>query len=152
MDIYIIDDELIITRTFESFLGDLGHKVISFNTVSDFLGFQRKKNDSENLIIVDLNMPQDMAIKMVSKIHKKFPNTPILVMSSILPSEEAISNGVYSYLKKPISFAEIELILARVSEKYFNECPESVKEARKDNLKGGYKSDKRRPPSINAYL
>lgn len=118
MRIYLIDDELIVIKTIHGFLEDLGHEVVSFNSISEFLGNQKRKDGSVDVIIVDLKMPKEDGVKIIRRIHKKYLNTDIIVMSSILPFQEAFSYRVYSYLKKPIHFDELELILARVSERH----------------------------------
>jgi DNA-binding NtrC family response regulator len=118
MLIYLIDDELIVIKTIHGFLKDLGHEVVSFNSISEFLSIQTSEDGSVDVIIVDLKMPKEDGVKIISEIHKKYPNTNIIVMSSILPFQEAFSYSVFSYLKKPIHFDELELILARVSERH----------------------------------
>lgn len=120
MRIYIVDKEFIVIRTLKALLCDLGHDVVSFNSVDTLLQNQKKENGFVDVIIIDLNIPKDEGIRIISKIHKKYPRTDIVIMSSILPFQEAILYGVFSYLKKPIHFDELELILARISEKSEN--------------------------------
>ena len=118
MRIYIIDEEFIVTRTLKTFLYCLGHDVVSFNSVDSLLQDKNKGNGLVEVIIIDLNIPKDDGIRIISKLHKKYPRTDIVVMSSILPFQKAIIYGVFSYLKKPIHFDELELILARISERH----------------------------------
>ena len=118
MRIYLIDDELIVIKTLQGFLKDLGHEVVPFNSVSEFLGNHKEDHAPVDVIIVDLKMPKNDGVRTICEINKKYPNTDIVVMSSILPFHEAISHSVYSYLKKPIHFDELELILAHVSERH----------------------------------
>ena len=118
MRIYLIDDELIVIKTIHGFLKDLGHEVVSFNSISEFLRAQPRDNGSVDVIIVDLKMPKKDGVRIVSEIHKKYLYTDIIVMSSILPFQKAFSYSVFSYLKKPIHFDELELILARLSERH----------------------------------
>ena len=118
MRIYLIDNELIVIKTIYSFLKDLGYDVVSFTSISEFLSVQKGEDGFVDVIIVDLKMPKENGIKITSEIHKKYPNTDIIVMSSILPFQKAFSYSVYSYLKKPIHFDELELILARLSERH----------------------------------
>ena len=118
MKIYLIDDELIVIKTIQGFLRDLGNDVTSFNSITEFLGNGVCNAAPADVIIVDLKMPREDAVRIISEIHTRYPNTDIVVMSSILPFHEAISHSVYSYLKKPIHFDELELILARISERH----------------------------------
>ena len=120
MQIYLIDNELIVLKTLQRFLNDLGHDVDSFKSVSEFLNKKIQMNGNIDVIIVDLKMPKQDGIRMIRTIHDKCPNSDVIVMSSILPFQEAILHGVYSYLQKPIYFDELELILARIAEKQNN--------------------------------
>ena len=117
MNIYLIDNEMIVLKTLQRFLNDLGYDVYTFNSISEFLNDQIHMN---GIIIVDLKMPKQDGISMIQQIHCQYPNTDVIVMSSILPFQEAILHGVYSYLQKPIYFDELELILARVAERQNN--------------------------------
>ena len=117
MRIYLADAELIVTKTLKGFLNDLGHEVLAFNSISELLR-KREKTGFADLIIIDLNMPCEASIRTISEIHRRYPTTDIVIMSSILPTQEAIKHGVYSYLNKPVRFGELELILARVSERH----------------------------------
>jgi len=118
MRIYIIDDEFIVTKTLQGFLSDLGHDVASFNSLSEFMNNGKEENGPVDVIIVDLKMPKENSIRIIKEIHRRYPVTDIVVMSSILPVQEAILNSVYSYLKKPVHLDELELILARMSERH----------------------------------
>ena len=118
MRIYLIDDELIVTKTLQDFLKDLGYDVIPFNSIGEFLNNRIKANGGKDVIIVDLNMPKRDGIRLINEIHRKCPQSDIIVMSCILPFQEAITHSVYSYLKKPIYFDELELVLARLSERH----------------------------------
>jgi len=127
MLIYLIDNELIVTKTLQGFLKDLGHEVIPFNSIGEFLNNQIKVNGGIDVIIVDLYMPKQEGIRLISEIHRKCPHSDIIVMSCILPFHVAITHSVYSYLKKPIYFDELELVLAHVSERH-NENKEGISE------------------------
>ncbi|MGA1843723.1 MAG: response regulator [bacterium] len=121
MRIYLIDNELIVTKTLQGFLKDLGHDVVPFNSIAEFLNNRIKVNGGNggiDVIIVDLNMPKQDGIRLINEIHRKCPHSDIIVMSCILPFHEAITHSVYSYLKKPIYFDELELVLARLSERH----------------------------------
>jgi DNA-binding NtrC family response regulator len=139
MNIYLLEDEFIITKILFDFLRDLGHEVTPFYSISEL--FKNHSNGKgkgyPDLLIIDLKASNDSGIKHVQEIHKRFPDAPILVMSAILPTREAISNGVYSYLNTPIKFSELELILTRFSEWQSNQKISSFKE----NVHGGGDSD-----------
>lgn len=127
MRIYLIDDRFIVIKTLKDFLSDLGHTVVCFNSISEFLKNQEKENSTADLIIVYICMPKEDGIKKINQIHKKYPNTAIVVMSFILPFQEAIAHGVYSCLEQPVKFAELELILAQISKTHLTQGINDIK-------------------------
>jgi DNA-binding NtrC family response regulator len=71
------------------------------------------------LIIADAECPKSRFLSFVEDIHTRFPAIPIVLVSStgkVLLPEDAIRNGVYGYLHKPVSLAELELMLVRIDE------------------------------------
>jgi len=131
MRIYLIKDEPIITKTLQDFLSDLGHEVVSVKSVYELLGNLEKERQPVDLIIGDFYMPKGNAATLICELHKRYPNIAIVIMivdGPILSTHEAVSYGVYSYIRKPISLAVLELLLARLSEsrtdsKSFGKCP-----------------------------
>ncbi len=117
MLIYLVDDEFILIKTLEGFLKDLGHELRSFDSVSSMID---DGCDSPDLILIDLEMPRKNALNAVHEVHRRYPGSDIVAMNAVLPFKDAVSCGVYSYLNKPIRLGELELLLARVSERKKN--------------------------------
>ena len=72
-----------------------------------------------DLIIADVVLHKGRTPPIVEAIHARFPAVPILLISSageVLRSEEAMKNGIFGYLHKPISLSELELMLERIKE------------------------------------
>jgi len=123
MRIDIVDDELIVLKTLESFLNDLGHQVQTFSSVSELLGASAGKGLPVHVILVDTNEPHGRGGEVIRDIHRHYPEADLVIMSghnSILPLKEALAQGVYGYLNKPIRLGELELLLIRLSESRAN--------------------------------
>ena len=118
MRIYLIDNEYIVIKTVTNFLKNLGHEIVPFSSTSELFDHQIKKNSQMDVIIIDLKVSKEIGLKTIRKIHEKYPYTDIIIMSSILPFQEAFSYRVYAYLKKPIHFDELVLILSRLAERH----------------------------------
>ena len=117
MRIFIACEEQIVAKTFRDFLSDLGHDVVCFKSVCELLDEQEKRSGWADLIIIDPHAGNRNDTNLLYEVHKWSPEVPIIVTTtheSILPPDEAISYGVYAYLRKPISLAELELLLSRL--------------------------------------
>lgn len=123
MRIYIADDELIVLRTLESFLEDLGHQVRTFSSVAELLDGGAEREQSVQVILLDATLPSGRGGETLQDIHRHYPESDIVIMSGynpILPLKEALAQGVYGYLNKPIRLGELELLLIRLSESRAN--------------------------------
>lgn len=117
--IYLVDEELIVLKTLQGFLADLGYQVRSFFSAGELLAYPINEAHSVNVILMDLNLPEADGVKLVRDIHQRYADTDLVIMTGhrpVLPLQEAISNGVYGYLNKPIRLGELELMLIRLSE------------------------------------
>ena len=90
-----------------------------------------------DLIIADLEHKMRRSVSDLEEIHAIFPAVPILLISSAgetIRVEEALKNGVFGYVHKPLSLSELELLLVRISEI-------SAKRGSKKKIKMGRESD-----------
>ena len=113
----LISEEPIVLSILQSFISDLGYRVFAFRSASDLL---TEPSEPVGIILIDLDLTGQKSIETIRAIHERFPDTYILVITSngsVLPSEVALSNDVYAYVSKPVRLGELELLLARVSEK-----------------------------------
>ena len=120
MRICLLNNESIVATTLQSFLFDLGYEVVSVASVSELLDHPEEIRQPLDLIISDFPIPGAHGLTQIGEVHRQYPDVPIVMMTDKRPrcsSREAISNGVYAYLRKPISLGELELLLVRVSER-----------------------------------
>ncbi len=120
MLIHLLNDELIVTLTLQSFLTDLGHEVVIAHSASGLFENLTRSLQPVDLILSDLRLPDREGIGLIHEIHRRYPGAPIIVMTGYSPTlspDEAVANGVYAYLRKPVRLSELELLLVRVSER-----------------------------------
>ena len=116
MRICLTGEESIVAQTFQSFLSDLGHEVVLVQSLHELL--DHLASQPADLVITDLRTPGDNAL--MGEVHRKYPDVAIVIMTDGHPSlsaEEAIASGVYAYLHKPVSLAELEFLVVRSSER-----------------------------------
>lgn len=120
MRICVFLEDQIVSGTLSEFLFELGYEAITFDSGCNLLKELNSCALRGDLIITELNKNRRMDIQLVNDLHKKYPAVPIVLATdagSILPSDKAISFGVYAYLRKPIILAELELLLSRLEGK-----------------------------------
>lgn len=116
MRIHLVDDEQIVITTLRDFLVDIGHEVVIAHSAGEAL--ENPPPGPVDLIITDLYMPNKSGMEMIREVHRHYPETPIVVITGYGPVfslQEAIAQGVYAYLRKPIHLSELELLLVRMS-------------------------------------
>ena len=101
--ILTIDDEEIIRFTISGLLEDHGYEV--FQAADGFSGIEAFKTHKPDLVLVDIKMPNMSGLEVIKHITKLTTEVPIIVISgtnSLREAMDAIHNGAWDYLTKPI--------------------------------------------------
>lgn len=102
--ILVVDDSPTIRKFISIALKVKGFEIISAGDGMEAL--ELLPNDSVDLVITDLNMPNIDGFNLIERIrtNENYQNTPIIVMSNLSNSEDiqrAMNLGANSYLIKP---------------------------------------------------
>ncbi len=104
--ILTIDDEPVIQVSLRGYLEDTGFIVLVAD--NGLAGLEVFENEEIDLILVDLRMPVMNGLEFLSKVRKKAPDQPIIVISGtgeIGDVVEALRHGAWDYLFKPIDMS-----------------------------------------------
>lgn len=116
--VLVVDDEAIIRKDFCSFLSLNGFKAYEASGGNAAIAeFGRVR---PTLVLLDLNMPDINGIEVLVEMRKKDPDVPIIIVTAYgdIPSAvNAIKQGAYDFLSKPVDFEKLLLILNRAVEK-----------------------------------
>ena len=90
-------------------------------TLAENVGAARKLLEAEpfDLLLTDVRMPQDSGLELVAHARECLPNLPVIVMTGYGSVEDAVSamkQGAADYLIKPISTAELLIVLEKALE------------------------------------
>jgi len=121
MRILLIDDDELSRRAIENFLNDpLGHEVEAFdNCLEAFGAYQKKRHE---LVISDIRMPGMNGIDLLKAIKAIDPNneTEVILITGFAELEtsvEALRNGAYDYMFKPVNIRELDIVIKKINEK-----------------------------------
>lgn len=111
----VVDDEPLIRRSLSELLTLSGYTVSSASSGKEALHLL--KNYTADVIITDVKMPEMDGIQLLKQVKNSHPNTPVILVTgyaSIESAVEAMKEGAYDYITKPIMDSEIKIVLERL--------------------------------------
>ena len=115
--ILIVDDEPSQREMLGGYLTKQGYKV--YTTGSGKEGLALCTDNSFELALVDLKMPQMNGIEFIRELKNVSPDTQALIMTaygSLETAIEAMKQGAYDYISKPIDLEELKINIRKVLE------------------------------------
>lgn len=113
--ILIVDDEPLVRRSLSEMLTLSGYAVSTAEDGKEALGLL--KSYIADVVISDIKMPHMDGVQLVKEIKTINADTPIILMTgyaSIESAVEAMKQGAYDYITKPIVDNEIKIIIERI--------------------------------------
>ena len=80
---------------------------------------EKCRDQSFDLVLMDVRMPKKTGLEALKDMHMFNPALPVLIMtafSNVEAAVEAIKNGAYDYLTKPLDFEKLKVVLRNVFE------------------------------------
>lgn len=111
--ILIIDDEIGICTSLEFALNSKYDVKSATNSNNALKMLNKEKID---LCLLDLKLGKDNGIDLLKKIKNRFPDMVVIMMTAygtIETSVEAMQQGAYTYLIKPLSISELNIVLEK---------------------------------------
>jgi DNA-binding NtrC family response regulator len=113
--ILIVDDEPLVRRSLSEFLTLEGYAVSNATNGKEALNLL--KGYTADIVITDLKMPEMDGFALLKNIRQLHPQTPVIVITgygSIENAVDAMKQGAYDYITKPIVDSEIKLLIERL--------------------------------------
>ncbi|MCQ1528913.1 sigma-54-dependent transcriptional regulator [Lutispora saccharofermentans] len=111
--ILIIDDEIGICTSLEFALNSKYDVKSATNSNNALKMLNKEKID---LCLLDLKLGKDNGIDLLKKIKNRLPDMVVIMMTAygtIETSVEAMQQGAYTYLIKPLSISELNIVLEK---------------------------------------
>jgi len=115
--ILVVDDDPGHLTTLRTIIKSWGYQVSAVDDGAKAL--EKVKEKPFDLILMDVRMAEMSGIEALKKIKNHNPAIPILIMtaySSIESAVEALKEGAYDYLTKPLDYEILKLTLERALE------------------------------------
>ncbi len=109
-----IDDDIDTRDVVRESLIAQGFHVVCVQTGAEAIA--RLEREEFEAVISDLNMPGMSGLELCRRVHRNWPNLPLLVLTGFLStgtSVEALRAGACEVLSKPIRMQELLLALTR---------------------------------------
>jgi len=118
MNIIVIDDEVRMCESLKTLLEIDGYRVNIF-TESEKAAISIRKGGYD-LVITDIKMPGLSGLDLLKTARETDPYLEVILMTgyaSLQSAKDAVDQGAFSYLTKPLEFKELKIAVARSLEK-----------------------------------
>lgn len=108
MNIHIIEDDPVLSRTLQINLELEGYKVFISTNVNDALVLQ--KQQSIQFVILDLGLPGRSGFDFLTNLRNEKSNVPVIILSAQSDEDSVVKGlqlGANDFVKKPYSFKEL---------------------------------------------
>jgi DNA-binding NtrC family response regulator len=113
--ILVVDDEENARIALTRLLSKEGFLVDSVANGFEALNYLRQQ--TVNIIVTDINMPEMDGISFLRELNKNFPKMNVIMITAYGGVEsylEAMNLGAFEYINKPVKIDELKLILKKV--------------------------------------
>jgi two-component system, sensor histidine kinase and response regulator len=118
--ILLIEDEARLRDNLQSLLQSEGYQVTTAQNGAE--GIKRLRQESFDLVITDLVMPEVDGFQVLEYLKAYSPETVVVVMTAYVSAAsviDALRKGAYDYLSKPFEFDLMKATIARALEKAY---------------------------------
>jgi len=118
--ILVVDDEPSILKLLKEALAQWGYHVACVGTGTEAL--EAIRTELFDAAITDIRMPEMSGLDLLREIKRHDESIEVVVMTgypTIASAVEALKEGAYDYLSKPLILDELRHLMARVTEKRF---------------------------------
>jgi len=118
--ILVVDDEPSILRLLREALTQWGYQVTPASSAREAL--EALRTELYDAAIADIRMPEMDGLELLRAIKKHDDSIEVVIMTgypTITSAVEALKEGAYDYLSKPLILDELRHLMARVTERRF---------------------------------
>jgi DNA-binding NtrC family response regulator len=118
--ILVVDDEPSILRLLREALTQWGYQIKCASGATEAL--EAVRGDIFDAVITDIRMPEMSGLELLKEIKRHDESIEVVMMTgypTIASAVEALKDGAYDYLSKPVILDELRHLMARMMERRF---------------------------------
>ena len=119
--IFVVDDEPKIGNLFTNVLERDGYEVESFLNPLSMLDALDDGADTPDVVVADMMMPEMDGVELLETLQDREIDVPVIIMtahSSVQTAVEAMRQGAFHYLQKPVNLEEMRALLEKAVKLY----------------------------------
>ncbi len=125
LDICIIDDEIVVCKRLQQFLGRAKHHVETF--VDSTTALKRLDEKRFDIVVTDIRMDNIDGMDVLNHIINKGENTKVIMITGYATIEiarEAQAKGAFDFISKPFKPQDLQEVIDRASEQLLKDGKE----------------------------
>ena len=115
--VLIIDDDQGLRLGLKSHLTSLNYSVFeAFDGIKGLEVFEAEDPQSFDFVLLDVDMPRLNGLETLKRLKVLSPATSVIMMTAFATIDnavEAVNNGAFSYLQKPLHYSDLEGVMKR---------------------------------------
>jgi DNA-binding NtrC family response regulator len=118
--ILVVDDERSILVLLKEALSQWGYQVTTVASATEALGIL--KSELFDALITDIRMPDMSGLELLREVKKQDESIEVVMMTgypTIASAVQALKEGAYDYLSKPLILDELRHLMSRMMERKF---------------------------------
>ena len=119
--IFVVDDEPKIGNLFSNVLEKDGYEVDAFVNPRSLVEAFDEESEEPDVVVADMIMPEMNGVELMETLQERGLDAPIIIMtahSSVQTAVEAMRQGAFHYLEKPVNLEEMRALLKKAIELY----------------------------------
>ncbi len=119
--IFVVDDEPKIGNLFSNVLEKDGYDVNAFVNPRSLVEALDEESEEPDVVVADMIMPEMDGVELMETLQERGVDAPIIIMtahSSVQTAVEAMRQGAFHYLEKPVNLEELRALLEKAIELY----------------------------------
>ena len=122
LNVLVVDDERELRESLSQILVGMKHNVLEAANGEEGLRILSEQLDSPgavHMVLLDVNMPGMSGLEVLREIRQLDPSVTVLIVTAhgnIRDAVEAMREGAYNYIEKPIQQSDIEDLVKKASE------------------------------------
>ncbi len=112
--VLIVDDERSIRTTLAEFVREDGHEVRMAGSAVEAL--RLAEADPPDVVVTDIILPRMSGVELLGLMHERFPDVQVIMITgepTVETAAEAVRQGAFDYLAKPISSGAVRSAVTR---------------------------------------